>query len=1218
MEPIELTPEDLQALEATRQGVLKMREENPSLFETVKTEVVEGAKEAPFQAVRGMQEAANEVSDASFSVAKWLNDNIMDLGHIRIGKNATGGTPFDDKEGFGFEGFISWNPGMPMENALKFSERTLVGSEPKTYVGAAVNDVAQFIGPFALVGRLWRTTSAVGAIGEGMVRGAIVDATAFDPHEERLANIMEEHEFLNGPITEYLAASPDDSEAEGRFKNALEGLLLGGVTEGLFHAVRAIRFKRQGKLKEAQEALEEVEKAQAAKPEEAPTEAPKAEEKPAEESAATAPKQEEQLNLDLGDEFQDTFTGQRGENGKLEAEDMAADIPSKNGKEPFKDTKPFVKVTEEELQSLENMETAELGFGQGRNLSGIDMNRIEGDESLNAMVSSIARQYADRQRQAIGGNADGVRSWERVRANADKFADLIGEDPRILFQRMRALHKETFMADAEMLAYRDVLATVARQREEAAEAIVNPHYDFSKGKFKSLAEARLQYARAYEIMANAQLMYKGLQTNLARALNSMKQMAEVKEGMLDGVSPEEMWKGGPRVIEKLARQTLANKGNLKAQLKETRGGIARKFFDSVTEFHINALLSGPKTHVVNMMSGVFNTAYMPMEKMIAGAWKGDRSAIREGADIYAGLVTNLYDAFRLASKAFKAGDPILDPTHGGTEYRAAISSRNYGITDPTMQMIVDGIGNIVRIPSRFLAAEDEFLKQLNYRAHVRAQALREGRQDGKVGKDLAEYVARRLDEATDADGSAFTRKGREANKEALNYAREVTYTQDLGGQVTHFGNQTWGEWLQGGMVNHPYMRLMVPFVRTPTNLFRFVHHRTPGLNLLRKQYYMDFMGKNGADAAAKARAQMTTGAALWIGASAAVYSGIVTGGGPADPDIRKALMETGWRPYSIRIERDDGTVAYASYNRLDPFGMFLGLAADFAEVAGAFPERELDDTALAMVTALAKNLNNKSYLKGIMDGLAALAEPERRGAYFLNSFASGFMPNLASQLNNDPHLREVRSVIDGMRRKVPGYSTDLDPVRNILGEKQYHPPGLGPDFISPIVTGYNKNDTQPITDEWKYTPKEDVYDELARQMFILNKGLRQPPREVQGVDLTQYVSPDSGYTAHDRLQELTGTITDPQGRTLKDALSELFKSEEYKTVLADGDFRDDGGRMKAISNVISAYREAALGKLRQEIPQLHWDMVEAQRQKALKQVQPQHVPDALRNPLTRQ
>jgi len=1204
-DPAAPNPEKDQQWEVLRQALLQDKDKDPTFWETagaVASDIGGGLAEAPGQIVRGAQEAVNEVSDTTFSIGKWLNDNIMDLGHLKFGGDAKGGS--------GPEGWVQWHPGMPGENSAKFGEGAMP-DQPGTVTGGFINDVSQFMTGFAMAGRYLKAlgvptaTSVGGAVAQGMVKGAITDATAFDPHEERLSNLVQKYPNLQNPITEFLAASEDDSEAMGRFKNALEGLATGAIVDSLLHGVRAIKLRRAGKQAEAEEALAEADKTLGLDEE---GRYPGTEEA---KGAATAPDvdfvvkpkgEEEQLDLGLEgggprpDSPRETFGDA---NGDMKPGDAAADIPGRRPSkgEEFQPAKKIVEPDEPKLREWVSARIAEFGFGQGRNFSGIRTDLIETDGDLAQTMSAMRRVYREETAKAMGGNSDGVRSWENTRRNAEAFADIIGEDPRLFTQRMAAIHKETTHLDAELLVYRDMLATINDKLEKVAEIVANPQG--STGHYKTREEAMQDFAKQFELMANVQLYYKGIQTHIARSMNAMKIVAGKNRNGILPADPSSLWQGGPRNVEKLARTIVANKGNLKGNAKVTRGGFARKAMDVTNEFYINSILSGLKTHVVNMTSGIVNTAFLPMEKMVAGAFKGDLDAIKEAGHHYAGVALSLREATQLAYKALKAGDPVLDPTHGGTEHRAAISAQNLGISDPVMSAIVNGLGNIVRVPGRLLTAEDEFLKQLNYRAQVRSQAWREAHAQGldKDPKRFAEFVHDRMEAAFDARGAA-------TNEKALGYARDVTYTNDLavpnGGW---FSDKTIGEGLQSFAAQHPGLRLIMPFIRTPTNIMRFVHNRTPMINLARKQYYMDFMGKNGPDRAADARAQFLTGSVLWASAATFVMDGTITGGGPADRDIKKALMDTGWRPYSVRVQNEDGSVRYVAYNRFDPFGMFFGLAADAAEVLNAHPERDAEDVALAMTTALAKNLNSKSYLTGIVNALGALSEPERKLEYFAQGLVGGFIPNtLQQQFNSDPLMREARSLVDALRRKTPGFSEDLDPQRNVLGEKQYAPPYLGPDWLSPVATGIHKGGHQPVTDEWKATPQKEVYDELARLMFINNSAIKPPPADIDGVDLTKYQSPISGFTAHDRYQELTGTI-EIGGLNLKQQLEKLFSSDLYKNRLTDGNYDVNGSRIDQVRNVVGAYRQAAQQVLGREIPELYWDLIEAKRKNALMKVQ---------------
>lgn len=91
-------------------------------------------------------------------------------------------------------------------------------------------------------------------IASDVTAGAAADFLMFDGQEARLSNLMEEFEFLDSPVTEYLAAEDDDNEAEGRFKNAIEGLFIEAGMRGfggVFRSgVKAIKEARKAKLSE--------------------------------------------------------------------------------------------------------------------------------------------------------------------------------------------------------------------------------------------------------------------------------------------------------------------------------------------------------------------------------------------------------------------------------------------------------------------------------------------------------------------------------------------------------------------------------------------------------------------------------------------------------------------------------------------------------------------------------------------------------------------------------------------------------------------------------------------------------------------------------------------------------------------------------------------------------------------------------------------------------
>jgi hypothetical protein len=108
--------------------------------------------------------------------------------------------------------------------------------------------------------------------GMGNISGAIVaDFAAFDPHEARLADLArtwgEGNPVFDNAFTEYMSADPTDPALEGRLKNALEGVLIGGAIEG---AVRSFRWLRSYRAAKAVSAERNLQDAKVLEPEAAP------------------------------------------------------------------------------------------------------------------------------------------------------------------------------------------------------------------------------------------------------------------------------------------------------------------------------------------------------------------------------------------------------------------------------------------------------------------------------------------------------------------------------------------------------------------------------------------------------------------------------------------------------------------------------------------------------------------------------------------------------------------------------------------------------------------------------------------------------------------------------------------------------------------------------------------------------------------------------------
>jgi len=271
----------------------------------------------------------------------------------------------------------------------------------------------------------------------------------------------------------------------------------------------------------------------------------------------------------------------------------------------------------------------------------------------------------------------------------------------------------------------------------------------------------------------------------------------------------------------------------------------------------------------------------------------------------------------------------------------------------------------------------------------------------------------------------------------------------------------------------------------------------------------------------------------------ATAQGHITGGGPKDFELRAAMKREGWQEYSIKVGDK-----YYSYNRLEPLGMTIGVAADTAEILGQLGMESGEDLALAAVLAIAKNTTSKTWVRGLSETLSVLQDPDRYGAQYVANYARTLVPRAVAQAERsaDPTRRETwtndeglfREVWNGIKSQVPGWSDGLPASRNLWGEKIIPEGGLGPDIMSPIYTS---------------TERESPVD---AEMVRMKTGVRMPMKTqvVHGIKVP--LTPHE----YEQLMVTMNEIPMPQtGRNLKDTLDAMVtKDPEYR--VANDDRKD--------------------------------------------------------------
>ena len=138
-----------------------------------------------------------------------------------------------------------------LTESLRFELPDFEG-DPETTVGRITKFITQF--GVGLVGankflapvKLFRKSSLL----KNLASGAVADFTVFAGNEQNFSDLMNSL-GLGNVLTDYLATDEDDSDIEGRFKNAIEGVVLGagveagsGVAKMLFKFAKGVKNTR--------------------------------------------------------------------------------------------------------------------------------------------------------------------------------------------------------------------------------------------------------------------------------------------------------------------------------------------------------------------------------------------------------------------------------------------------------------------------------------------------------------------------------------------------------------------------------------------------------------------------------------------------------------------------------------------------------------------------------------------------------------------------------------------------------------------------------------------------------------------------------------------------------------------------------------------------------------------------------------------------------------
>ena len=975
-------------------------------------------------------------------------------------------------------------------------------------------------------------------------KAALASTVVLDPHEERLSDFIEQFPSLQNPVTQYLATDPNDSAAEGRFKNAIESL---GVDLALVGVVKAMKFFRAGDAEAGVKEIKKLEAAQSATQatpaaaKDAPVAAPGAPQAAASEAAAPASTIEQIGTKQPLDAKGNPVLPTAPVDPKTVAVKGIADA----------DIESILKGVEGDREAIAKFGTREEAIAEGHKFGGevsLPWQKLHTEGGAAELIDRTTTVLAHRYNLAKGG---AVLSDSRVASTVNEIADLYGEDPAMVMGQIAQAGEAATMMAPRMEAALRLGNKMFQDAEDLRVKITNGDLrDFNGDPKQAAQEWMGRLAISLDTLASGNSILSNAGRTLRRARGEFR------------FKPEDLARF--RAMDPAKAMLIVEKanGDLKKVTMLMNEKWTRRVMNEATWHMTNGLLWLWPTHLVNTTTNAFMLAARPTEKLFGSAAlrlitkdpgrRAELSSVsRQALREYAYTVTSLADGWANAVEAFKKGDSILNPHNteffdGGTGISAKPlrwRSWNNVVDIAANAYMAANYRTIVGLPTRALGGADEFFKTLRYRAVVQSKAAVEAADRGLEGEAARRYVQNVMDKAIEPS------TGLALDRNALAEAQKTTFQQDLGDYDTWVGSA--GQAVQNARKTFSPLGLVVPFIKTPVNVLRYGLKMTPGLNLLQKEYVVDLMGKTSPEAQAHAVGQMAVGS-LFMGLAAHLaVNDRFTGGGPRDPELKQALMATGWKPYSLPMKNEDGTTDYVQLGRFDPAAMAMGMVADIVALRKKNPEEDYSSLMLAATLAIAKNLSNKTFLLNLDSAIGAMMEPEKQGGKFAGRTLGAMVPlsSLIRGHNPDPYMREARGLIDAAMAGIPGLSTKLPITMDVFGDPVERHLGVTDQASADLVEA-----------------------EHNRIMLQTDKGIGKPATKFESVDLRDITLVD-GKNAYQRLQELSGHL--PNGApSLKAVLAKIIQSPGYQD-LPDGDSDVQGTRLFVLGKATQQYREKA-------------------------------------------
>lgn len=489
---------------------------------------------------------------------------------------------------------------------------------------------------------------------------------------------------------------------------------------------------------------------------------------------------------------------------------------------------------------------------------------------------------------------------------------------------------------------------------------------------------------------------------------------------------------------------------------ESRKGVTWQ--EMLTAGMYASMLSGPSTHLVNIVSNTLNlmgklwveTVLHPtrfpamMRALTFSLTRGGQLEFRETISSGIGHKLNV---------KVDGGNPLeyTDPIYldRGAEYLGAILAPKSPWM-PKAKYVVRFLQGADMMFYKAAQAVDFAARGYDGSGEAWAARLTEARNEfARDGRDADSRAGRRalelralelLEQGRVAGDAAAALAWKEAHGEALN----TTFNQEPKGWIGKFARMI-GEYSE----EHKFAKLFVPFTRVVANVLNAQIDWSPfGISrwALSKEFRLeDVDGSMRRDPKILVRALTSMVVLGALGAMLMQYDDdedpyfTIYGSGPKDANKKRQLYERGWKPNTIKVGKT--YVSYLTTPMSLSFASIGTLMDRHREGSGIGPIDSIPQLGIAFV----QGTLNQSFLSGVADLFGAFesANPEQGVQRFIARTLTLPIPNLARQIDAwaDPSVQQSENFLQMVLKQIPVARHALKPMLNVFGQAVEKTPG---------------------------------------------------------------------------------------------------------------------------------------------------------------------------------